>query len=102
MKITKETITGILFALDWRGHIELPDGDICWIAGEVAHALTGSKKGRCENCGNPSTIIIKATIGDICEECIGAIGKMADAVREEYESGSISRFTPDFDIHNKD
>jgi len=88
MKITPDKVAGIIFALNWNGHIELPDGDIKWMATEIANALTGNCRGRCENCGNQSIIIIKAIIGDICEECVSGIGRLADDLRKDYENAS--------------
>lgn len=87
MQINQNTIAGIMFALNWQGHVEPPDSDIQWMASEIAKALTGSKRGICENCGSQSAIIVKVPVGDICEDCITNIGRMADSIREEYESG---------------
>lgn len=88
MKITPDKVAGIIFALNWNGHIELPDMDIKWMAQEIAHALTGNRRGICENCGGEAIIIIKAIIGDICEDCIAGIGRLADDQRKEYEDVS--------------
>ena len=85
MKITPDKVTGILFALNWNGHIELPDMDIKWLGSEIAAALTGNRRGRCENCGGEAIIIIKAIIGDICEDCIAGIGRLAEDTRKDYE-----------------
>lgn len=86
MKITPSTIAGILYAMNWQGHIELPDIDIRWIAEQVSNALNGRRHGVCDNCGASSVIIIKAVVGDICEDCIGGIGRLADEMRRDYEN----------------
>lgn len=86
MKITPRSLAGIMFALNWQGHIELPDSDIVWIATEISNAINGNRQGRCDNCGSQAPIIVTAAVGQICEDCITNIGKMADSTREEYES----------------
>lgn len=84
-KINPNTIAGLLYGLNWQGHIELPDVDIRWLATEIANALTGNRQGRCDNCDNQHPILVRVSIGNICEDCVEAIGRMTDEIREELE-----------------
>lgn len=84
-KVNPNTIAGVLYGLNWQGHVELSDVDIRWLAREIANAITQNRQGRCDNCDNQHAILVRVSIGNICEDCVESIGRMTDEIREEYE-----------------
>lgn len=85
MRLSPKRLIGLMLSLDWRGHVELPDGDISWLARELAASLDSSKKGTCEACHEERVIIVVTPLGDICEGCIEQFGRMAEGDRRELE-----------------
>lgn len=84
--VSVSKLVGILFALPWDGHVELPDQDIVWLAGELHKALTARKQSQCESCGSFAVIIVPSPLGGICEDCIENLGDAADNIREALET----------------
>lgn len=85
MELSERKIAGVLFALNWQGHVEIPDQDVLWISRELEKAFNARKRNSCENCGQYAIIIIPTQMGGICEDCIENIGRMAEDMRTELE-----------------
>lgn len=85
MRLSPKRLIGLMLSLDWRGHVELPDGDISWLARSIAESLDSSHKGTCEACHEPRVITVETPLGRICEECIEQYGRMAEGDRRELE-----------------
>ena len=87
MRETSEArLFGILRLLDWRGHCELGDQDLMWLAKELAAAL--SHRGDtdlCEVCERLQPIVIKTVLGRICEDCLESLYDEAAEIREQLE-----------------
>lgn len=81
---SQKQVAGILLALDWTGHVELPDADIRWVAEQLAHAFDG-KRGTCESCNNRAELLVQTGMGNICESCIEQFGQMAEEQRRGLE-----------------
>ena len=84
MKPSAKELEHIIAALNWVGHVELPDDDLRWLANEIAATLHGERD-RCENCGHLHEVIIETQLGDICETCISLISDEAREAREAQE-----------------
>lgn len=84
MKLTVKELEHMIVALNWTGHVELPDDDLRWLASELAATMQGERD-RCENCGHLHEVIIETQLGDICEACIGRIADEAREAREAQE-----------------
>lgn len=79
-------IYSILRILDWRGHIELGDRDISWLAQELAVAFSiDSESDLCEVCETIKPIVVKTNLGRICEDCLESLGEQAEELRELWE-----------------
>lgn len=85
MEITARKIAGVMFALPWDGHVELPDFDIVWLSEQLERALTARNRSQCENCEQYAVIIVPTQLGGICEACIDNIGNMASDMRSSLE-----------------
>ena len=80
MKATPKNILQILESMPWDGHVELPIGDMRWLAAELSVRLSQSSFRVCDGCGYAKGLVVYTTIGAICEDCI------KDAKRELNEA----------------
>lgn len=80
MKPTPNNIQRILETLDWLGHVELPIGDMRWLAAELSVRLSQSSFIVCDGCGYAKALVVYTGVGALCEDCIG------DARRELREA----------------
>ena len=85
---TAGAIFAILRAVDWRGHIELGDMDLWWLAQELSVALNPSRDSDlCEVCEHVRPIVVRTSIGRICEDCLESLAEEAEESRELLEEG---------------
>lgn len=76
----------ILNQINWSGHVELGNGDLTWLAGEIASLLSPrSGPQLCESCSEFRELVIPTRIGRICEACLDDATDAAKAAREEIE-----------------
>ena len=83
--LSPRKIEGLLLALDWTGHVELPSLDIRWLSEELVRILNGTKKGRCESCSNLREILVTTPLGAVCEPCIEEFARIASDERQQLE-----------------
>src|SRR5437867_6055072 len=87
-----EHICAIMKVLDWRGHVEISDSDMTWLANELAVALNPKKDtDMCEVCGTLQPIVVRSILGRICEDCIESLADEAEDARESVESDAPER-----------
>jgi hypothetical protein len=81
-----DTIIRILRRLDWSGHVEIGDNDITWLANELAVALSPTGEAElCEMCDTIKPIVVKTSLGRICEDCLEDLTDEASDMREQLE-----------------
>ncbi len=85
MKATPRNILSILELIDWGGHVELPIGDLQWLAAELAVRLGNSNMQVCDSCNKARAIVISTALGPMCDDCIRIARKAAYDARLALE-----------------
>jgi len=81
-------IFAILRSVDWRGHIELGEGDLWWLSQELSCALNPEKDSDlCEVCEHVRPIVVRSVLGRICEDCLESMAEEAEESRQQLEEG---------------
>lgn len=81
-----KTILHALRALDWSGHVELPDNDVRWLSETLASCLNANEDATiCGICGSFKDITVETKLGRICEDCIEDITDIAAMNRNQLE-----------------
>lgn len=84
---TADKILRILRILDWGGRVELGDRDLRWLASELSVALGPSGDADlCEICETVQPIVIRSSLGRICEACLEGMTEEAEDAREQFDS----------------
>jgi len=85
--ITQSFIFAILNIADWTGHVEIGDEDKRWLAQVLFDALYPPKDHmRCDSCNELRPIVVRTSLGNICEDCLDLFIDEADEIREALES----------------
>jgi hypothetical protein len=84
----------MLHMLDWNGHVELPDGDLAWLAEQLSARLSASSLETCDSCGRSMTIVVTTKLGNICSECLEEASDTADSIKEVLTGGDLDARSP--------
>jgi len=81
--LTTRQIYDYLCALDWRGHIEVPETDLWWLSEQISIRLSAKPDQHlCESCQEYKEIVIAmGKAGFICEECLSSGAEQAEETR---------------------
>ena len=81
--LTTQQLYDYICALDWRGHIEMPETDLWWVAEQITLRLSAKPDQHlCEACQEYKEIVIAmGKAGFICEECLSSGSEQAEETR---------------------
>jgi hypothetical protein len=82
-------IRSILGALDWSGHVELPDTDLAWLAEQLSVRLSATSLEMCDVCGRSMIVVVATKLGNICSECLEEASDTADSIRDVLTGGDV-------------
>lgn len=88
-KPTSVNLRRILFALDWNGHVELPDTDLHWLAEQLSVHLSASNLEVCDACNRAMVVVVTTKLGNICNECLEEASDTADSIRDVLTGGDV-------------
>jgi hypothetical protein len=81
-----KTMLHAIRALNWQGHVELPDVDVIWLAEALASCLNANEDATvCGICSQFKDITVETKLGRICEDCISDITDVAEQTRDQLE-----------------
>lgn len=81
-----KTVLHALRAINWVGHVELPDKDQVWLSEALASCLNANEDATvCGICSQFKDITVETRLGRICEECIEDITTVAEETRDQLE-----------------
>jgi hypothetical protein len=80
--LTYDRIYKTIETLDWGGHVELPTGDMQWLAGQLYMRLNATEVDLCDACNKPAPLVLQTTLGNICAECLEDMNENIDQMRD--------------------
>lgn len=87
--VTEARILAVLNIIDWTGHVEIGDSDKVWLARILNDSINPPRdQMRCDSCDELKVIVVKTTIGNICEECLEIFTENAENTREDWEAAN--------------
>lgn len=89
IKPTSRNLRHILGALDWSGHVELPDVDLVWLAEQLSARLSARSLETCDACGRDMAVVVETKLGNICSDCLEEATDTADSIKEVLTGGDL-------------
>jgi hypothetical protein len=84
--LTRKRILNEMELLDWTGHVELPFGDMQWLASQLFVRLNATNSEVCEACGRVAPIVVSTRLGPICATCVEDMNDNVDQIREVLDT----------------